>query len=712
MIENPELLQFLRNEETQAIDPSLNDQIAVAVSMYLGEPLGDEVEGRSTLVTREVAQAVDYDQVGILKTVISADRIVQFESQDMTSKEHADDASALIHYQFMRKQDGYGLLRDWIKSGEVEKTGVVKSWIERPTKDAVVEVPEEAFQPGEDGGLTIDGHPIVGEPEHLNADEVTMDEFGQAIPAPAVYRATVRQPLPPVFKDAVVPNGEFGASPDARDLESAPYLYHVQQKTLSQLREMGFEFEDDALWSSNNESQVIADARDSQRSKNDGDSVRRGPMRKVWFREEYAFYDYDGDGIAERIFVQRVGGTIFTVQTLDDEQPFEEWCPYPQPGRRIGQSLADKVMDVQVVNSTLLRQAMNSLYLSTNPRTLVHEDSMGDSTIDDLLTVRPGMLIRYKGINAPAPWATIPVHDQAFQGMQQMTDQLESRTGISRLNQGLDADVFDRSGVAINAMQTAGQQMQESRARNFVEAVRRLFAKKYRMMRKYGTPVMLMVDGQPKQIDPRQWPEEIDIRVNVGLGTGNKDKRLALLQQAIEATSNGMADHPEIFTTENLYNLTREWYQNASLGLPSDFVTAPQEKDPNAPPEPTPPDPAAIEAQGRAQAEQAKVQSAHEQAMGKLTLQQQAQQAEAQLKAQANEQDLAAKREKNALDIDLARQKADFEAQTALRQQSFEMDLAERRFQFDQEMARKKQAQASESDGTIPNLRPGGSLSE
>jgi len=711
MIEDNDLLQFLQTEEQNARDEALDDQRAVAISMYQGEPFGNEVEGRSALVTREVAQTVDYDLIGTLKTCVGADRVVQFETQDQASADKADEASALIHYQFMRQQDGYRVLHDWIKSGLLEKTGVVKSTVEPRFKTVPVDVPEEALEPAADGSMTIQGQPVVGELEHLNPDEFVQDELGNVQPAPAMYRATVRQPLPPAFLDAVVPNEEFGASSDARDLETAPYLYHVQQKSLSDLHKMGFEFDDNELWSGNNDAQVISDARDSQRSRKDTDAVRRGALRRVWFREEYAFYDFNGDGIAERIFVQRVGRHIFHVEEIDD-QPFEEWCPYPMAGRRVGQSLADKCSDIQVVNSTLLRQGMDSLYLSTNPRTLIHESSIGDSTIDDLLTVRSGMLIRYTGQVAPQPWATLPVHQQAFEGMALMTDGLEARTGITRLNQGLDIDTFDRTASGTAMIQTAGQQMQEYRARNFVEAVRRLFAKKYRMMRKYGMPVTIMVEGKPKQIDPRTWPEEIDIRVNVGLGTGNKDKRLMLLQQAIEATSNGMDEHPEIFTTQNLYNLTREWYQNASLGLPSDFVTAPPEKDPNAPPAPTPPDPEAIKAQGEAAASQAKVQSDHEQAMARLKLQEQEQQASAALKAQANDQDLQAKREKTALDMRLARERAQFEADEAVRQREFEEGMAERRFLFDQEMARSKVLVGAGADDSIPNLRPGGDLSQ
>lgn len=437
------LLLFLNTEQTNARDTKLEDQRATAISFYFGEPFGLEQPDRSQLVTRDVAEVVDYMLVAILNTLISGDRIIQIESNDQEHAQATDDASEWIQYTFMRKNSGYRILHDWVKMGLIEKTGVAKTLVEERSKTVELELPEEAFQPGAQG-LTVDGQPVVGDLEHVNPDEVIEDGMGGVAPAPPVYRATVRQPLPPRFITAIVPNEEFSASPDTYDLDQSPYLAHSQQKSLSDLRKMGFEFDDDDLWSSNQESWVISNARDSQRGRSTVDNdQRRGPMRKVWFREEYCFYDVDGDGIAERIKVQRVGRHVFSVEPIDD-QPFVLWCPFPSAARLVGQSLADKVMDIQVASSVMFRQGMDSLYLSTNPRTLIHEQSIGDNTIDDLLTVRSGGLIRYTGAITPQPWGTLPVHEQAFGAMEMMMGMRESRTGITRLNQGMDRDSFDR----------------------------------------------------------------------------------------------------------------------------------------------------------------------------------------------------------------------------------------------------------------------------
>jgi hypothetical protein len=54
-----------------------------------------------------------------------------------------------------------------------------------------------------------------------------------------------------------------------------------------------------------------------------------------------------------------------------DYQPFEYWTPYPMQGRLIGQSLADKTMDIQRVNTVLERNMLDSLYQQTAPGTFI-----------------------------------------------------------------------------------------------------------------------------------------------------------------------------------------------------------------------------------------------------------------------------------------------------------------------------------------------------
>lgn len=708
IINDPQLLAYLQSEEMNAVDTSINDQVAAAISFYQGQPFGNEVEGRSQLVTRDVAEACDYMITSILGTVISGDQIIAIEAKDSDNAEACEDATEIIHQQFMRGQDGYLLLHDWIKAGLLEKNGVVKTWVDRRFERVELEVPIEAITEIEPGKLMIDDMEVI-ESEHINADEVMDDGYGALVAAPAIMRAKVKRPLPPKFRDALVPTEQFRASADARSLETANYRCNMVPLSLSDLRKMGFEFEDAELWDDNPQGWAISDARDADKSLKDRDVYHRGAMRRVWLKEEYTYWDQDGDGIAEAILVHRVGTRILAVETLDqddDDHPYEEWTPFPMTARRVGQSLADKVMDVQVVRSTLLRQGMDSLYMSTNPRTLVNEQSLSENTIDDLLTVRSGALIRWMGSVPPTPWATLPVHEQAFQGMQMMAEEMQGRTGITPLNQGIDADAFNRTATGTALLQSQGQQIELYVARNFVEAFARLALKKYRLMRKYGQPIPIMVDGQAKTIDPRTWPEDIDVRIKVGLGTGNKDKKIAALSNIVQSQTEALQQGLPIVTIDNLYNATRSLVTELQVGNPSDFVTKPPEPEtgPDGKPAPQPPkpDPEVIKAQTEQMKTQAEMQMKGQKQEAEIEMDRQAAAAKIAIADAAAAEESRLRRDRAVEEARLAQERADFEKQLALDNQLFNQSLAKRN----------AAAKASQDAATVPGYRDGGDLSE
>jgi hypothetical protein len=123
----PELMAWLRSEEVRCVDAKLDEQRKVAIDFYHGAPFGDEEEGRSQLVTRDVAEVIDYMTVSILRTMVSGDRVVEFEAERENQVDQAEAATELVAWQFMRAQPGYRILHDWLKAGLLEKSGIVKT---------------------------------------------------------------------------------------------------------------------------------------------------------------------------------------------------------------------------------------------------------------------------------------------------------------------------------------------------------------------------------------------------------------------------------------------------------------------------------------------------------------------------------------------------------------------------------------------------------
>jgi hypothetical protein len=711
-----EFINFLRVEQERGVDTSLADKRATALEFYQGMPFGDEVEGRSQAVTRDVSEVVDWLVVDILDTMLASGKVVQFETEPEPAPEqpqdgqqapqqppapvmadYGEEATAAIQYYFMRKQRGYFILHDSLKAGLLEMSGIVKSFAE-PRPD----VHREHLVLADEIAMTGDGPQYDGRPV-LQADAA--DEGWQPGLHSNTWKVRVAHPQPPTVSDAAVPNEYFRVSPDATDLDTAVYVGEVMPKSMSDMVELGYDPKElEGIWSAAPADTVVEQARDSERSQSrDSIGQRDGANKGLWLEEAYPLYDLDGDGITERLFVHRIGNVVLKVMPIA-EQPYSIWSPFPMQHRLIGQSVADKTMDIQRIRSVLLRQGLDSQYLANSPRTLVNEASMTVDTLDDLLTVRPGGIIRHKG-DAPTPFEQRDTSDIAFKGMEMMSAERESRTGVTRQSQGMNPDTMNKTASGMAMLQGNSQQIGLYITRNYAEFVAMMFAKRYRLMRQHTAPFRMKIQGKYQTVDPSKWPEDIDMTINVGLGTGNKDQKLQYRMSLLGVQQQVMMAGLPIVGPEEIYQNVKGLVEDSGLGVASDYI-----KDPaGLPPQEPKPDPEMAKAQAEATIKANAQDQSHQQAMTKLQLQQESQQAEAAIKSDAAQQDLDTKRAAAAQAAQLAEDKAIKEAQLADQQQAFEMDMAERRFAFDQEMARKKH-DAMIAQATLTSNRPGGSL--
>jgi hypothetical protein len=245
----------------------------------------------------------------------------------------------------------------------------------------------------------------------------------------------------------------------------------------------------------------------------------------------------------------------------------------------------------------------------------------------------------------------------SLQAMEWATGERESRSGITRLNQGLDADALNKTATGTALMQAQGQQIEEFIARNLAETMARFFQKLFRMMREEGEPIKLKVDGEYRMVDPRLWPDDMCIRVKVGLGTNSKDKRIqarmAIYGPLTAAIEQGWAGREHAF----------RWFdglvRDVGIGRGDDFMFSPDAEE--AQQEQEQPDPALIEAQAKMQLEQAKVQ------------------AQVQLQRDKAEADIQTQREKHAMDMQVARERAELEINLAREKAAAEIQLARER---------------------------------
>lgn len=556
-----------------------------AFDYYEGKPLGTEVDGRSQIVLPDVQTAIDHMTQSILRTFVSGDRVVEFEAEDDGDEQAADDATAAVDYYFMRKQDGYRALYDCLNDGLLRKYGVWKAVADKKerVRRETVTVPIEAL------GML---------PEGVEVEDAVDNGDGTA----TASLKTVS--IETCFTGEAVPLREFRFHPRAKHEDTASYIAHVAPITRGELVEMGFDRKqvyDLPRFSDNDLEHYESDRLDFYSTEETSPAVEL-----VELCEEYARIDVDGDGIAERVKVFRCGGDILRYQgepVIDpetgeqavddqgeplfeegelavetvDEQPFAVFTPFPRPHKLVGYSLADKVMDIQYLRTMLARQMIDGMAFSNLPRLLVSEIGSADETLDDVLSPIPGAPIRVRDPGAVVPLSNSFNVGQSLTVLEWATGEGEKRTGITAMNQGLDADALNKTATGTALMQAAGQQMEEAIARQLAEAFGRLCAKIYRMMKEGGYPLTIRVDGQVRQIDPSQWPDKMHIRTRVGLGTGSKDKRIqarmALYGPMTAAIEQGLAG------PEHAFKWMDGVARDTGIGQGDDFMYNPQDPE-------------------------------------------------------------------------------------------------------------------------------------
>jgi len=144
-----------RIEELESSSYGINDAAltrsrAEAFEYYNGEPFGNEVEGRSSVVSRDVLDVVEAALPQLLKVFVSGDEIVRFEPRGPEDEDAAEQETAAVNYFTLEKNDGFAIFYTWFKDALLSKNGYVKVWWEEED-----ETETETYQGLTDDQLTL-----------------------------------------------------------------------------------------------------------------------------------------------------------------------------------------------------------------------------------------------------------------------------------------------------------------------------------------------------------------------------------------------------------------------------------------------------------------------------------------------------------------------------------------------------------------------------
>jgi hypothetical protein len=663
--------------ETETIDDRRK-----ALDYYLRRPYGNEIEGRSQIVTGEVAEVIDGALPQLVRVFTASDDIVRFEPKNPGDEEGAKQATEYVNWVFYRDNEGFLVLHNWFKDALLQKTGIVKAYW-----DDKIEVTKEEYQNLTDDELVLlmaDGTREVVEQDTQEIDGgIGMD--GQPVVMRSHNVKVSKKSQSGSVQIENVPPEEFLISKRAKDIETAPFVAHRTLMTRSELVAMGFDAKQIDTVPSSNDLTFSQErvSRFDQSEQPDTQSMDES-MEEVEVFECYVRADMDDDGIAELRRVVYAGSEIL----LDEETdyiPFYSICPIPIPHKFFGNSLADRAMDIQLQKSTITRQMLDNLYLTNNARMGVVE---GQVNLDDMLSVTPGGVVRIKNPNAIVPLTVPAVANQAFPMLEYLDSVQSKRTGISDMQQGLNPDILQNvTAAAIAATMSASSGKIELIARIFAETgVKSLFKGILHLVTKYqDKPRIIRMRGKYVEIDPRSWSNQYDLSISVGLGTGNKQEQMAMLQMVMSkqeqiiqqyGAANPLVSVGQYRTTLSKF-IEAAGFSDTAMFFKEITPEMDQQLSNPPPQEQQQPDPAV---QAMIQQSQAQIQIAQQKAMA----------------------DVEANKQKAIADIQLAREKASAEIQLAREKAAAELELRKAEFQVEAQLKAAKVGAGITSNMEIP----------
>ena len=612
------------------IDSETTEDRKTALEYYLRQPYGNEIEGRSSIVTGEVAEAIDGALPQLIRVFTTTEDIVYFEPRGQQDEESARQATDYCNWAFYRENDGMLILHNWFKDALLQKVGVVKSyWDEKTdvTKEEYKNLTEDEL------ALLLSDQSLKVVKQEIEYTE-TSDMMGNVIQVPSYEVYVQRTEESGQVRIENVPPEEFLISKSAKTIEEATFVAHRRLMPRSELIAMGYDKDivDDLATYNDLEFSPERIARFPNGEQPDQNNSLDFSMQTVEVYECYIRIDEDEDGIAELRRIVYVGSEI-----LEDEEcdyiPFHSLCPIPIPHKFFGQSLADRTMDIQLQKSTITRQSLDNLYLTNNSRVGAVD---GQVNMDDLLNATPGGVIRMKNPNALVPLTVQSTFGQAMPMLEYLDAVQAKRTGVSDAQAGLDPDVLSNvTATAVAAMMKSNSGKLELIARIFAETgMKSLFKGLLHLLGKYqDKPKVVRMRGKYVTFDPRTWANEYDITINVGLGSGDREQKLAMLQMILAKQEQIIqqygASNP-LVSIGQYRNTLAKFIESAGFKDANEFMNeiTPEQNAALSQPQPPSPDAQAQVAEMLAQVEREKTQAKSQIDAAKLDLEKQTLEAE------------------------------------------------------------------------------------
>ena len=577
-LDEDEILAIIASELARA-NYSTTDQgygqLEESMSYYLGLPNGTEVDGRSTVTSTDVADAIEWIMPQIMESFTQVNEIVKFDPVGPDDVRQAEIESQFVYDILMKENDGFILIYELVKDALMQRNGVLKVFYEHDTSTV-----RKQFT-----GLTQEAMAVLSQAVP-NMQVTGVDQY-------------VDQSGQPLFNIAVefeknsgnvvvnsVPLEEFrvNAQHNSVNLKHARFTAHVVTKTLSELSEMGYaeevldklpayhNFRRDYRWSMMHENSTGALVQSADES-----------QKFVQVHECCMMLDIERTGIARLMKITCAGSTDVPEVILDmedlDSQPWVSTTPIIMPHKFQGLSITDRLKQIQDHKTAIWRNILDNMYLQNNQRNVVVE---GAVNMDDLLVSRPGGIIRAKRLDAITPLQTPQISNVAFDMMRYLDEVRAGRSGVQADGNASPQAIGDRVGSeGVDRLLNAKEALVGLIIRTIAETgIKPLMVKIRDLATKHFDTVQdYQYHDEWVKLAPQSWISKRNCTVRVGTGTGDTQQKLTVLQSILQYQVNAIQNPQQSLVDQgNIYSTLDDICKLGGLNGASKYFI-----DPNSP---------------------------------------------------------------------------------------------------------------------------------
>ena len=539
---------------------------------YYGEPRGDEVKGRSKVISRDLFEIVESQMPSFMRIFYGGQRVVEVTPQGADDEEKAKLMEEKINYDFQKLNNGFKILYQFFKDALLHKIGVVSySWDRTPkwkywdyTENGGIT--ESTIQDLENGIVTDinpKGH------THIIDEKILIKEGGlsaEGIPFESTYSVKCREKIKqsrPKFVNRKPEDVTFNI--DMTDVEDLEGFISIRSR-IHKRKLKEYEFDEKEIEGMVDKYDATAEIQARFADIGGLSFITDEKDSDFVYLHQCFMYDFDEEGNPIPKIVNIIGDKVGKVEVNKYGRP--PVCiitPTIISHRLVGMSTFDGAKDIQDISTGFLRIMLDSGFYQNSPVTIWNP--MRVETIPEERF--PGLKVIMSSDGDPStvmytekPTPLAPQIPDIYKNV--MPKIKGRRFGISDFSQGLDPKALaTRTSGGISQLLTSSQEPKELIARCFAETgVRDMFLADMNMnIDFYDVETNIKINDKWATITRNSINGLFDISIDVGVGTGSKDmifNQLINMLNTYGGIANAIKDPQailQVFNFENVRNI-------------------------------------------------------------------------------------------------------------------------------------------------------------